>query len=909
MNFEVGQRWLSEAEPELGLGIICEIGHKNIKMSFPIREEFRVYGRMSAPLKRAIFHEGEEVTSLGGEKLVVEKVIWDKGLAVYKGQDKLIKEADLSYEKTLCRPKERLLSGLTDSLRSHGLRQLALKQKNKLASFKGRGLLGARMSLIDHQIYVANEIASREAPRVLLADEVGLGKTIEASLIIHYLLIRERVKRVLIVVPNSLTYQWFVELLRRFKLSFNIVNQETRVESGENPFERNDLVITSLGLLKGSEKAHELAHQVSWDLLVVDEAHQLKCSKDEKGPEYVIIEQLAEKTPGLILLTATPEQLGKYSHFSRLRLLDSKRFSSFEEFLVDEKKYKDLASLLEKKEKGVEFNKREKELWKEVFPREKESSTEKLTLEQIDNIVDAHGTGRVYIRNIRSRIDKKRSLFPKRCLKTYVLEKGDFEGGDGPEKIQWLIEFLKENRDKKVLLICHSKKKILFLEQHLALHLTNLKVAMFHSDLTLLARDRQAAYFADPVGAQILLCTEIGSEGRNFQFAQNLVLFDLPISPDLLEQRIGRLDRIGQKGEIFIHVPYLLGSQEEGIFKWHYEGLGAFERPLKMTYSLFENFRDDLFSFLEEYPKREKDFSDFLENVKVKKQEMEKDIENGRDKLIEMNSFNEEKGSKLVSELISYETDNDLKGFMEEVFHNFGVDFEDLDERGDDYFIRPSTNMFIPHFPELSSDGMTITFSRLRALEREDIVFLTWDHPMVTGILDLILGGELGNVSVVVRKKRKKEGLYLECKFWLECVAPKKWDAERFFPPREVRTLIDLNGQDLSEKWTADFIKANVEEVKPDGVHRAIPFLRKNIPSMIKNSEKKVAPHVEQYIKQKIEEMNKNLDHEILRLEELKEKNLSVRDSEILAYKNLKENLEGSFKEASLRLDSLKVIF
>ncbi|MEE2744557.1 MAG: SNF2-related protein, partial [Bdellovibrionota bacterium] len=521
MSFEIGQRWLSEAEPELGLGVIYEIGHKIIKMSFPVCEEFRIYGSKSAPLRRAIFHEGEEISSLDGEKLVVEQVIWEEGLAIYKGQDKVIKEADLSYDKILNRPKERLLSGLADSLRSHLLRQLALEQKNRLATFRGRGLMGARLSLIDHQIYVANEIASREIPRVLLADEVGLGKTIEACLIIHYLLIRERAKRILIVVPNSLTYQWFVELLRRFKLSFTIVNQETRLENGENPFDKNDLVITSLGLLKGSLKAQEMAYATPWDLLVVDEAHQLKCTQEEKGPEYDIVEHLSEKTPGLILLTATPEQLGKFSHFSRLRLLDPKRFSSFEDFVLDEKKYKGLASLLEKKEQGRELLKNDKSLWKEIFPGEQEQ--QELSKEQVNKIIDAHGTGRVYIRNMRARIDRNQSLFPKRTLKTYVLDK-EGQNEEDQKKAEWLADFLKEKRDEKVLLICQSKKKILFLEQFLAYSLPNLKVAMFHSDLTLLSRDRQAAYFADTEGAQILLCTEIGSEGRNFQFAQDLVL-------------------------------------------------------------------------------------------------------------------------------------------------------------------------------------------------------------------------------------------------------------------------------------------------------------------------------------------------------------------------------------------------
>ncbi len=119
--------------------------------------------------------------------------------------------------------------------------------------------------------------------------------------------------------------------------------------------------------------------------------------------------------------------------------------------------------------------------------------------------------------------------------------------------------FLKGKRDAKILLICKSKRKVLAIESALQEKL-NVKIALFHEELPLVQRDRNAAWFAEPEGARILLCSEIGSEGRNFQFAHHLVLFDIPANPGLLEQRIGRLDRIGQTATIQIHVPYIVGS-------------------------------------------------------------------------------------------------------------------------------------------------------------------------------------------------------------------------------------------------------------------------------------------------------------------------------------------------------------
>ena len=105
------------------------------------------------------------------------------------------------------------------------------------------------------------------------------------------------------------------------------------------------------------------------------------------------------------------------------------------------------------------------------------------------------------------------------------------------------------------MLICSQAETAQALELYLRVN-KGIRSSVFHEGLSLVNRDRSAAYFADEEeGAQILICSEIGSEGRNFQFAHHLILFDLPLNPDLLEQRIGRLDRIGQKHTIQIHIP------------------------------------------------------------------------------------------------------------------------------------------------------------------------------------------------------------------------------------------------------------------------------------------------------------------------------------------------------------------
>ena len=181
----------------------------------------------------------------------------------------------------------------------------------------------------------------------------GLGKTIEACLILHRLILTGRAQRVLILVPESLVHQWFVELLRRFNLWFHIFDEERcdAIETANpeaNPFLDDQLVLASIRLFTGKEKRVQQALAAGWDMLVVDEAHHLGWSPEAVSPEYAVVEALGRQTPGLLLLTATPEQLGMASHFARLRLLDPDRFYDLNEFIQEAESYRDVARLAEK---------------------------------------------------------------------------------------------------------------------------------------------------------------------------------------------------------------------------------------------------------------------------------------------------------------------------------------------------------------------------------------------------------------------------------------------------------------------------------------------------------------------------------------------------------------------------------
>ena len=263
-EFAIGQRWISAAELQLGLGMIIEIEHRTVSIIFPATAEVRIYARQDAPITRVRFAEGDWVQNQDDRLLQVVSLEEKNGLIAYhcedeSGQPVLLPEGKLNNFLQLNRPGERLLNGQIDRNKWFMLRTRARSIANSLVQSPIYGLAGCRTSLIAHQLYIAYEVSRRFSPRVLLADEVGLGKTIEAGLILHQQLLLERARRVLIVVPESLVHQWLVEMVRRFNLLFSVFDEErcqaleaSQQESegnGDNPFQSEQLIICSLQFL------------------------------------------------------------------------------------------------------------------------------------------------------------------------------------------------------------------------------------------------------------------------------------------------------------------------------------------------------------------------------------------------------------------------------------------------------------------------------------------------------------------------------------------------------------------------------------------------------------------------------------------------------------------------------------
>jgi ATP-dependent helicase HepA len=198
--FIPGQRWISKSEPELGLGTVVPADSGRVKLEFKAAGETRIYAEDQAPLKRVRFRAGDKIKTQTDQEFVVKEVAERQGLLIYIGENQQLPETDVSDRVSLQGPQERLFGGRFDLPATFALRRRSLELLHHLRKSPVRGFVGGRIDLIPHQLYIAQEVANRHAPRVLLSDEVGLGKTIEACLILHRLLLSGRANRILILL-------------------------------------------------------------------------------------------------------------------------------------------------------------------------------------------------------------------------------------------------------------------------------------------------------------------------------------------------------------------------------------------------------------------------------------------------------------------------------------------------------------------------------------------------------------------------------------------------------------------------------------------------------------------------------------------------------------------------------------
>jgi ATP-dependent helicase HepA len=943
--FHIGQRWSNTAETDLGIGIVTQVNERTVTLFFPATEELRNYAQANAPLTRLEFHPRDMIETDDGTNYRVLTRHEEEGLYFYEsesesGEVKILCESQVQGSSSMPEPLKRLLQGHFEHYKTFGMRVKTWQLQSQYDQHTAKGFMGPRVDPIPHQFHIASSVAQHSQARVMLADEVGLGKTIEAGLIAHKLLISGKINRVMILVPDSLVHQWLVEMRRRFNMPVRVLDNDQcealcEQQDTDNPFMYEQLVLCSIQFLLNHQRWANAALDSPWDLLIVDEAHHLAWQPEAPSPAYALVEQFSLQAKSLLLLTATPEKEGPESHFAQLHLLDPLRYQDLSDFKEQQSQFNEVALIAEQLIDHQALNDEQLNRLKQLL--NDESSL--LLIEQLETpqqpgseeasaahtiasrLLDQHGTGRALFRNTRASI----SGFPQRHLTRVRLKNPDtyqdsaltsltdqlYPEMSVPEiewiahdpRVDWLLDTLKKNRPNKFLVICHHKDTACALQAHLHFK-GGIQCSAFHEDLSLIERDRSAAWFAaEEDGAQALICSEIGSEGRNFQFCHNLVMFDLPATIDLLEQRIGRLDRIGQKQDIQIFTPYLADTHQQALLNWYDEGFNAFEKTEASHSVIFENLRAE---FIDSLPADESTQDQLMLTTQTRISQLHERFIHGRNRLLEIHSRGDDSVEPLIEAVNNSDNDPQLKDYMEQVFNAYGVEEEDLSD--DIVLIRPGTSLEQTNFPNLPEDGFSATFDREVALSREDIEFISWDHPMVRNAMDMIItSGKGSSVMSLLKNKQIKEGtILLETLFIVECPAPAELQLGQLLPATPVRLLLDQQGRDISSAVTTDALDKQLKRVKGDLITPMLKEIQDPVLEMLHKGNELMEARKQALVEQAQQAFAQYWQNEKQRLQALdkqsNEKALQEMD------KRLAKGNELLAKNSQFRLDGLRIM-
>ncbi|MEQ1758196.1 MAG: helicase-related protein [Vicinamibacterales bacterium] len=463
------------------------------------------------------------------------------------------------------------------------LHLLRLREADGLGTF-----LGGRIRLFPHQLYVAERATGRHPVRWLLADEVGLGKTIEASLILNHLVHTGRAQRCLVVAPDALTVQWLGELWRKYHQVFTLLDSQRLADVARdfgadfNPFDLHARAVIALEMLVERPQLTEQALSAGIDLLVVDEAQHLRRPPGHPGePGWRAVAPIAALGRNVLLLSATPLEDDVHGFFRLLQLLRPDEFpenTSFEERLARNVPLPPCTSSTRRSDIGG--------LPPRVgYPIESHEPDGWQKAEAVERILRAVPTGNAVART--QKVDRIKRAQASGAALHAVLgpdEKALRESARAMDaadpRVQWLVAQAprwRSNGEKTLIFVAH--RETLEMVRTALSHRAQIASGVFHEELPPARRDTEVARFREHDGPSVLVSTECGGEGRNFEFCRRIVLFDLPWRPSTVEQRIGRLDRIGRRIPVdilYFRPPRGIGRDVVKLF----EALEVFREPL-----------------------------------------------------------------------------------------------------------------------------------------------------------------------------------------------------------------------------------------------------------------------------------------------------------------------------------------
>jgi len=927
---------------------------------------------------------------------VNERIKTKEGIATINSNEFLITKGKISYEviypngKVIQINESDIIIKYEPSLKSLIFKQRIDPPENFLikywanlfysyyTSYQIKCITNSRLSLMPHQINVAYRLSEEFFPRVILADEVGLGKTIEAGIFIKELMARNIAERILIIVPATLVKQWQFEMQNKFNVKFTLYDgkkikellNKGDVGSSEifqNPFYYDNLIICSLQFAR-NEKYIEFLSQISWDIVIFDEAHHLRryllnatTGNYRETLNYNLARNLSKSTDAMLLLTATPLQLHSFELFSLIELIQRESFDNFSDFehfrknmpfinllvsninqieklnnfelnntikllralgYIDKGRsnlqiLKDLKidsfklNLLKRIEKDHTLSKflirnRKKNVISNEFLNERIVKT--IMVNPTKEELEIYNEIRLYLAKIYNsaltrqnigigfiistlqklltsskhaflksldrrleQIDRLKNLTVD--LKAFKEEEPEFfeseledeyldsEVSDDFDKIlinekeelrldllnqekilkefydklksisydskcEKLIELINQihsqNPNEKVLIFTQFVDTLFYLKKLLESQKANYKVELFYGGINKEEKDQAVERFRTNSEFSILLSTEIGGEGRNFQFCRILINYDLPWNPMKLEQRIGRLDRIGQQSkQIYIYNFFLEGTIETDIVFALDKRIHLFEESIGQLEPILgkidKEFKDIIFT--EDEGKKRKKLNDFnrkldIEVKKAKEIEMQLD-----DLMIDKKSF------QMDDLIVSIASCQDVKLSHNELFllikyffslndNEYGT-LHNLNQRKEESHNAIVSRTVIQiydslqkHFNSTLFEDYIGTFDLNLAREREEIDFFALGHPLINNILNYCRSRDFRGFFTILNLKSK----FLSNNFKLRLINTKEVYLFIFnikfqgfiIENQFLAVIIDENGEEIEE--FADYV-------------------------------------------------------------------------------------------------------
>ena len=894
--FREGQRVFAPAEPHLGLGTVGRREGRRFTVVFAKASEFRTYSQDTEALVRFRAKPGDTISDRDGTDFVVASVSEREEVLTYHTVDgATLAETALDDDMGRPDPYAELALGQPGSPADFTGRLRAHRLKAKGRAQAHRGLGAARVELLPHQLYVTERVARMWRPRALLADEVGLGKTVEAGLVAVRMAALGRVSSMAVVAPRPLVGQWLAEFYRRFARPLTLFDPE----------EIDDL---PLDLLIAADDLEFLPADFARDLLIVDEAHHY--SGDE------VLKILTNRCRAVLLLSATPSLGGQDRLFGLLHLLDPLRYPDPDSLSETGHHWSQVAELARLVEGGADSQTVIARL-QEIYPEEedlKKLAESSDSEELLERLVDRHGLGRSLLRNRRRRLHglfPGRRVVPHRLPKEQTLER-------------FVVEFLKERgaQGEKTLLMVSSPESVARWARGIQKRST-LSVARFDESMSLLERDRQAAWFNrignDPVegpGADVLVCSEIGGEGRNFQVAHHLLLLDLPAHPDRLEQRIGRLDRIGQTSVVQVHVPIPAADRATAVrFEWLDKGLDAFRRPLTEGQRAYDRFSQELADW--ESAQDQKGFDAWCQKVREEVDRQQAEAEEAVDPLVDRMSFREDEANQLRGQVAQEHSEMTalLEAELGDLLDSLGVVME---PRGEEniFVIKPGDMMFVDALPGMPPDGLSVTFDRTTANKREELEFLHFEHRLVQGTLDLILDEGVGRATAARWRGAPKTTICFQLLMHWEADAPAHLGIDRFLPAQALVLTGDMAGAVAVGNTLpgGGEIPTELERLGPDVVETLLARTLDLRPQLLEKATQTLQAATDKLLSEARRKANAFFDAETARLEHLHRTDEGGPEQVALyatALKNLsrfRADCEGILNRTEWRFDAVRLI-